>query len=102
MVPLAFLNPPHYIYGGPKYINYATIALTIAHEALHALDSSGSGFDSDGKLNYGAYNQQQRGFLKEKSACVAKQYFDKFRQIIPFHQSQVNADAINMFYQVCL
>lgn len=41
MIPLAFLSPPQYTWSAPKYINYATIALTIAHEALHALDGSG-------------------------------------------------------------
>lgn len=42
VIPLAFLNPPHYVERAPVYINYATIALTLAHEALHALDSSGA------------------------------------------------------------
>ncbi|OXA60339.1 Phosphate-regulating neutral endopeptidase [Folsomia candida] len=95
VVPLAFLNPPNYSYGAPKYVNYATIALTIAHEALHSLDSSGSDFDADGKLNHNGIHTEQRGFLKEKSSCVAKQYFDMFRKIIPFHHSKVN-----MYFQV--
>jgi hypothetical protein len=60
VVPLAFLNAPHYVHGAPKYINYATIALTIAHEALHSLDSSGikdisdpiSNLESNSKSHY--------------------------------------------------
>jgi hypothetical protein len=42
VIPLAFLNPPQYTRGAPGYVNYATIALTIAHEILHALDGSGT------------------------------------------------------------
>ncbi len=96
VIPLAFLNPPNYYYGAPKSYNYATIALTIAHEALHSLDSSGSDFNADGKLiNHGMNNNDQGGFLKEKSSCVSKQYYDMFRKIIPFHHS-----SVNMYFQV--
>ncbi|CAG7732079.1 unnamed protein product [Allacma fusca] len=87
VIPLAFLTPPQYTWGAPKYINYATVALTIAHEALHALDGSGSDFDADGKLQ--EWVSDSRGFLREKSSCVAKQYSENFHKLIPFYQTHV-------------
>ncbi|CAL8111482.1 unnamed protein product [Orchesella dallaii] len=88
VIPIAFLNPPHYVERAPKYINYATIALTIAHEALHALDSSGSDFDADGRL-HDLWDEEPKAFLKEKSNCVAKLYSDNFRKVLPFYQTHV-------------
>jgi len=50
--------------------------------------SSGSDFDADGKL-IDWLEGESRGFLKEKSTCVAKQYSEHFRKIMPFHQTSV-------------
>lgn len=41
VVPLAILSPPYYIQGVPKYINYATIGATLAHEITHSFDKTG-------------------------------------------------------------
>ena len=48
---------------------------------------AGSDFDADGKLQ--EWVSDSRGFLREKSMCVAKQYSDSFRKLIPFYQTHV-------------
>ena len=50
VIPLGLMGEAHFSLRVPKYLNVGSLGLTLAHEMLHSLDSTGRGFDSRGVL----------------------------------------------------
>jgi len=55
---------------------------------VNPICSTGSDFGADGRL-HDMWEVEPKAFLREKSNCVAKQYSDNFRKILPFYQTHV-------------
>jgi putative endopeptidase len=51
VLPAGLLQPPFYVRGGPKEVNFGGIGCIIAHELTHAIDFHGAQFDEKGDAN---------------------------------------------------
>ncbi len=73
------LDASHLLLNVPKYLNVASLGVTLAHEALHSLDRTGREFGADGALTKWWDEASERAF-HNASACIVEQYASHFRR----------------------
>ncbi|XP_068207982.1 endothelin-converting enzyme homolog isoform X2 [Palaemon carinicauda] len=68
LIPHGAMSPPYYYEGAPAYINYAGMGHTIAHEILHAFDSTGMKFNGEDN----SWMKNDQTLIKNKK-CLEQQ-----------------------------
>lgn len=97
VVPAAILQDSFFDEKLPKYVNYASIGLAIAHELSHGFDAKGRQFDKNGNAINWWRNETANLYLK-KAKCLENQYNDYVVSQVNLHvstQKKFN-DANNM------
>ena len=82
MIPLGLMGEAHFSLRVPKYLNVGSLGLTLAHEMLHSLDSTGRGFDSRGVLANDFWDYETRKTFANVSQCINNQYREHFKRPI--------------------
>ena len=76
------MGEAHFSLRVPKYLNVGSLGLTLAHEMLHSLDSTGRGFDSRGVLANDFWDYETRKTFANVSQCINNQYREHFKRPI--------------------
>ena len=82
MIPLGLMGEAHFSLRIPKYLNVGSLGLTLAHEMLHSLDTTGRGFDSRGVLSNDFWDYATRRTFLNVSSCINNQYREHFKRPI--------------------
>ena len=82
VIPLGLMGEAHFSLRVPKYLNVGSLGLTLAHEMLHSLDSTGRGFDSRGVLANDFWDYETRKTFANVSQCINNQYREHFKRPI--------------------
>ena len=80
MIPLGLVRDTHFSLRVPKYLNVGSLGLTLAHEMLHSLDTTGRQFDHRGRLTSDFWDSRSRKNFANVSECVVKQYQNHFKR----------------------
>ncbi|XP_045201041.2 neprilysin-1-like isoform X2 [Mercenaria mercenaria] len=71
--PAAILQPPHYSYEQPAYLNYGGIGYVIGHEITHGFDDQGRKFNKyGGMINW--WSDNDSAMYKDRAKCIIEQY----------------------------
>ena len=76
------MGDAHFSLRVPKYLNVGSLGLTLAHEMLHSLDTTGRGFDSKGVLTSDFWDYNSRRNFANVSQCIIDQYQEHFRRVL--------------------
>ena len=80
VIPLGLVRDTHFSLRVPKYLNVGSLGLTLAHEMLHSLDTTGRQFDHRGRLTSDFWDSRSRKNFANVSECVVKQYQNHFKR----------------------
>lgn len=83
VIPLAVLTQPYFSKEVPQFVPYATMGLVFSHEMLHALDLTGTEYDSSGHRNPWM-TPETKLRLEARMECLAKQYRASFKHQVNF------------------
>ena len=79
VIPLGLLSDPHFSMKVPKYLNVASLGLTLSHEIWHSLDRTGRDFDQMGTLS-NWWDQSSEAAFQNVSQCIRDQYREHFKR----------------------
>lgn len=85
------LHPPVYHKTWPKSVLYGTLGWVLAHELIHAFDTTGLYFDHLGRYNKWSSDKTESLFL-ERAECISKQFATYY---IPEINRNINGDLTN-------
>ena len=93
MIPLGLVRDTHFSLRVPKYLNVGSLGLTLAHEILHSLDTTGRQFDYRGRLTSDFWDSESRKNFANISECVVKQYSEHFKRPLRIDARSINLEV---------
>ena len=97
MIPLGLVRDTHFSLRVPKYLNVGSLGLTLAHEILHSLDTTGRQFDHRGRLTSDFWDSESRKNFANISECVVKQYTEHFKRPLRIDARSINLEVRMIF-----
>ena len=104
MIPLGLVRDTHFSLRVPKYLNVGSLGLTLAHEMLHSLDTTGRQFDHRGRLTSDFWDSRSRKNFANVSECVVKQYQNHFKRPLRIDSRTIMLEVIikwNLIFHRC-
>ena len=98
MIPLGLVRDTHFSLRVPKYLNVGSLGLTLAHEILHSLDTTGRQFDHRGRLTSDFWDSESRKNFANISECVVKQYTKHFKRPLRIDARSINLEVRMIFW----
>ena len=98
MIPLGLVRDTHFSLRVPKYLNVGSLGLTLAHEMLHSLDTTGRQFDHRGRLTSDFWDSRSRKNFANVSECVVKQYQNHFKRPLRIDSRTIMLEVIIKIY----
>ena len=94
VIPLGLVRDTHFSLRVPKYLNVGSLGLTLAHEMLHSLDTTGRQFDHRGRLTSDFWDSRSRKNFANVSECVVKQYQNHFKRPLRIDSRTIMLEVI--------
>ena len=94
VIPLGLVGDAHFSLRVPKYLNVGSLGLTLAHEILHSIDTTGRQFDHRGRLTSDFWDSKSRKNFLNVSECVVRQYKEHFRREIRIDSRSIMLEVI--------
>ena len=104
VIPLGLVRDTHFSLRVPKYLNVGSLGLTLAHEMLHSLDTTGRQFDHRGRLTSDFWDSRSRKNFANVSECVVKQYQNHFKRPLRIDSRTIMLEVMkkrNLLFRGC-
>jgi endothelin-converting enzyme/putative endopeptidase len=73
VLPAGFLQPPYFKPDASDAVNYGAFGIGLAHDLTHAIDASGSAFDSTGRPETW-WTPADRNAFEQRGQCIVEQF----------------------------